>query len=261
MNFVPAPGSLVHEMVPWWFSTIIFAMESPSPVPGIFVVPMELLRKNLENIWLTSDSLMPIPWSSTSSWMHPSVLEARTVTVPPSGEYLIAFDIRLSSTCPILNGSTLAGRLSGTSWTRVIPAFCAGADIEVTLVPIIAATSAGRGRTAGEPEAVSRISETSVSNRSALLPPTWRYSLAWGDISFSSSRTRSRWPRIDVSGVCSSWASVEMKSSLAFRALTRSVTSVRTMTDPPARSLSGSLKVRAVAVTARRSSSPPTHSR
>ena len=77
-------------------------------------------RENGRNRRSRSPSAIPIPWSLTLTTARSSSRRISSCTVPPPGEYLTAFEIRLSSTSASRSRSAQAGTgSSGISATRV----------------------------------------------------------------------------------------------------------------------------------------------
>ena len=105
MNVLPLPWPLSQVMLPPWPSTIILVMDRPSPAPAMAAFRADSVRKKRLKTLAVSSRLIPIPVSLTLSRTHSSLKLALTLTVPPSGEYLMALETRLSSAWPIRSGS------------------------------------------------------------------------------------------------------------------------------------------------------------
>ena len=120
-NVVPSPGSLSKPMLPPCASTISRETARPSPVPVMPVAPASP-RKNFVKMRLCWSAGIPRP-SSRTAIRTPSPLRAATSsTVPPSGEYLIAFERRFPTTCARRFGSprTVSGRSSSSTSSRCL---------------------------------------------------------------------------------------------------------------------------------------------
>src|SRR5829696_4021274 len=100
----PSPLSLSKFMLPPWASTTDRAIVRPRPVPGIPLAGASP-RKNFTNTRSCWSSGIPRPSSRTLTRTTPFSCSATTCTVPPSGEYLIALDRRLPTTCASRFGS------------------------------------------------------------------------------------------------------------------------------------------------------------
>src|SRR5581483_11466328 len=98
VNVEPTPTVDSTSIVPPWVVTISRATASPSPVPPTVVV-FAAPRKNLSNTRSRSSGGMPRPESVTENTARWSRTPTYTRTTPPSGEYLIAFESRLPTTC------------------------------------------------------------------------------------------------------------------------------------------------------------------
>ena len=68
VTVVPFPSSLSREITPPFASTACFTMESPSPVPPIFLEWFLSTRKNLSNTRPLQSAGMPMPVSITVSF-------------------------------------------------------------------------------------------------------------------------------------------------------------------------------------------------
>ena len=88
---------LSSSIVPPCTSTIVFAIEIPSPVPWIALLVAPAARKNRSKSSCCSSSAMPMPVSATSKTARSSRRVSDSVTRPPAGVNLIAFETRLSS--------------------------------------------------------------------------------------------------------------------------------------------------------------------
>src|SRR5215210_239504 len=100
----PFPVSLSKFNRPPWASTTDRAIVKPRPLPGIPLAPASP-RKNFANTRSCRSSGIPSPSSRTLTRTSPSSRSATTCTVPPSGEYLIAFERRFPTTCARRFGS------------------------------------------------------------------------------------------------------------------------------------------------------------
>ena len=113
------PTTLSTVIVPSCASTIAFVIASPSPVPLIaWSIALRVRKKRSKRCnWSVAE--IPSPVSDTSKIADPSWRAVRTATVPPFGVKLIAFETRLSISCPTRIGSasmsSLAARLSVSS--------------------------------------------------------------------------------------------------------------------------------------------------
>ena len=129
MNWLPAPGVLCAQIVPWCSSTMRTASESPSPAPGI--LPAALPRTYFLKIKGNSSAGMPSPWSITSMRKFVSCRRNRNVMTLSAGEYLTALDNRLerrmrsswgSLRIPVQTGHAVHGKLdshSRANWTLI----------------------------------------------------------------------------------------------------------------------------------------------
>src|SRR5262245_24722174 len=124
-NTDPSPSSLSKLIRPPCASTTERAIVRPRPVPGM---PLSVAspRKNLANTRSWSSSAMPTPSSRTLTLTKPFSCSATTSTAPPPGEYLMAFDNRLPTTCASRSGSPCTGsgvRATFTSsrWSSLCP--------------------------------------------------------------------------------------------------------------------------------------------
>jgi hypothetical protein len=83
----PSPGLLSTSILPPWASAIWRAIESPRPAPpAARDGSARWKRSNMSGNW---SSGIPTPVSETSSSAQPSLSLAVTVTLPPSGVYLL----------------------------------------------------------------------------------------------------------------------------------------------------------------------------
>ena len=116
---VPSPGSLSKPMLPPCASTISRETARPRPVPVMPVAPASP-RKNFVKMRLCCSSGIPRPSSCTAIRTPPPLRAATSWTVPPSGEYLIAFESRLPTTCASRPGSprTVSGRSASSTASR-----------------------------------------------------------------------------------------------------------------------------------------------
>src|SRR6266508_1821733 len=109
-NVEPWPSTLSKPTLPPCASTIWRLSARPRPVPPIRRVSDESTRKNLEKTRSRSTTGIPSPRSTTRTRIAPSEASATISTGPPSGEYLIAFESRLPTTCSIRSRSASTRR-------------------------------------------------------------------------------------------------------------------------------------------------------
>ena len=232
-NVLPVPSSLSTQMRPPWCSTISLQIGRPRPVPfglSVSVSPTCLKRSNTLG-W--SAAAMPMPVSVTLTTSSPPRRTARQVTEPASVN-LTAFEIRLMTTWISRSRSPVtSGRSAATSLTSLRP-FCSKSD-EVAAVArsmTSPADTASMCHSSLPASILARSSTSSISlvSRSPSLTTTLRLSCTCAMVccTFLSSlwtsgkmRSSSRFlmilakPSTEVSGVRSSWLTVERNALLA----------------------------------------------
>src|SRR5207249_3814399 len=108
--YEPAPGALSTRIWPPCASTIVLAMNRPSPVPSVRC--LSRTRRYFSKRCGSSCAGMPRPVSRTATVTWPLCRPVVTRMTPPAGVYLIAFPIRLSTTRSICDSSaTTAGSI------------------------------------------------------------------------------------------------------------------------------------------------------
>ena len=109
-----------------------------------------------------------MPESLTRQVTCPSSRVSETSTLPPSGEYLMALDTRLSRTCEIRAASTTASSRAGAAASSTTPEAAAFGIADEMLARTSSAMSAVWGATSRWPSRLARRSETRVRSRSEL---------------------------------------------------------------------------------------------
>jgi len=191
-------------------------------------VAVESARKKRVKSLPRVASSMPMPSSRTATRTLPSHTPAETVTAPPSGEYFVAFEIRLRSVWRRRSGSALTTRSPPErsvtkQWDSLV---CSN---------ISTASSISRAREVGSKwYSILPDSMRCTSRKSSISFPSRFVSVITisrkrrrSSVSKSRSSSSSTKPRMLVSGVRSSWLTVETRSSFSRSSSLRSVMSRR----------------------------------
>ena len=110
MNSVPF-SRFLNEIEPFIFSTRVFVMYRPNPLPWTFRVRGLSIRANFSNIFSAYFVSIPVPWSRIKIVMllYSSFVEMKTVVF--SSEYLQAFSITFRKICCNLSISVAIGEI------------------------------------------------------------------------------------------------------------------------------------------------------
>ena len=230
---LPLPSVLSTQTRPPWCSTISRQIGRPSPVPlglSVRVSPTCLKRSNTLG-W--SSSAIPSPVSITLTTISPPRRSARQVTEPTSVNFT-AFEIRLITTWISRSRSPVtAGSPGATSFTSVRP-LCSSSDAVAAVARsrMSATVTASMCHSSLPASILARSSTSSMSlvSRSPSLTTTFRLSstcwIVWATLrspvgTSGKMRSSSRFlmilakPSTEVSGVRSSWLTVERNALLA----------------------------------------------
>ncbi len=234
-NVLPWPTLLVAQMCPPCSATIERQMARPSPVPPLLRESVESTcwkRPKIDSSWSAG---MPRPVSRTVKRISPPRRTELICTVAPGGENFTALPTRFVSVCRTRSASASngAGAVSTASVTSA--AWAAGSITSVARAMSCSASQVvSRRRRASESRrSRSRMSLIRRTRRSVFSTAIWVIRCAR---SGSGPRTplssRPSEPRIEVSGVRSSWLTTDVNSFLVRSIMRRSVTSRKTTTAP-----------------------------
>ena len=217
-------------MRPPWRSTIWRQMGSPRPVPLGFSVSVSPACLNFSKMVSRSLAAMPEPLSATATRTSSPTAAADRRTQPVEVN-LTALPMRLSSTCTSRSRSAMtAGRSEAMSVARVRPLRAARGAAALTAWSATAARDTGFMSHSQRPDSILAMSSTSstssvsrspsatMMSRFSRICPAPRATRAspGGRAGATSSRNLRRMilanPSTDVSGVRSSWETVEMNS-------------------------------------------------
>ena len=217
-NVAPRPGSLATHSSPPNCRTISREIGSPRPVPCGRSVSVSPTCRNFSKIAPWCSAAIPMPLSATSTRTAPAASESATRTRPaPGAQNFTALASRFSSTCCSRSRSaTTIGTRSGTSVSSCTLRSRYSAAVESAASRTTARRSTGSAAHSARPDSIfarsriwliSRVSR-SVSRR--MMPTnSCRFAAASSGLSWRISANA----RIDVSGVRSSWLTVDTKSS------------------------------------------------
>ena len=198
-------------------STMPRAMLSPSPVPPLFrdAAPPACWKR--PKILSVNSGGMPGPRSRTSTVIASSPLCAERSTVAPAGENLIALDTRFVNTWISRSASPITSAALSSLETRSVTfASRARASSPATVMSSSGVIRSRSCRTVDWPASILSMSRMSLMrriNRSVLLIAICSSSRPRpGRSPVLPPRMRPSAPRIEVSGVRSSWLTVETKS-------------------------------------------------
>ncbi len=215
---LPAPSSLSTQMRPPWPSTIVRQIARPRPVPPLSRESDASTCWKRPKIESSLSAGMPRPWSITSKRVPPATAEQPTRTVPPSLENLSALEMRFVSAWRMRSGSaeTLARPSPTSSVTPASAASCSSPSTARTRRSLAAQVSRAIGTCPEVMRSMSRMSLMSRTRRSVFCTAisTMRRPFSGSSPSTPDSNSPSE-PRIDVSGVRSSWLTTEVNSSFA----------------------------------------------
>jgi len=88
---VPPSGRVLATTVPFWATASLRTIKRPMPTPPKRRRSPVSPCTNRSKMRSWSPAAMPMPSSSTSTSIMGPTTRARTLTVPPEGEYLNAF--------------------------------------------------------------------------------------------------------------------------------------------------------------------------
>ncbi len=133
---VSTPGRLVTQTSPPWARTSCLTMDSPRPLPPVFLLREVSPRQKRSNTRGRSSGRIPAPVSVTRSSTPRGARRAPRVTRPPGGVWRTALDRRLPITWRSRTGSTCTERSPAVCTTSstslaLAPARCAAADCPI----------------------------------------------------------------------------------------------------------------------------------
>ncbi len=218
VKVLPLPSSLRSVTSPPSSLDSSRTIDSPSPVPPCSRVMGLPAWRNFSKTSSCSSGAMPTPVSVTVSTSWSDCASARSTTRPPSGVNLIAFDSRLASICWSFTASCDTGGTSAAHAPfRSMFFFSAMGRNIVSMPSQMSPMRNDDTRTCILPASILARSRTSLMRASSCCPLDWM--LAAQRCCFSL-RPLEVWstslkPRIELSGVRSSWLMVARKSLLS----------------------------------------------
>ena len=224
MNVLPSPSLLSAQIRPWWAVTMPRQIARPSPVPPCSRRSGASTCSNGLKMCSSLSAGMPRPVSATVNRASSPSGATSTVITPPLAENLIALAISCESACTIRSGS--ASTVTGAPATTMrSPAVSASGRIRSTARSTRSGPEHGSRRPWSPDPIWSRdsMSLTSRVSRSvlALVMASIRRVSGPAPASRSSARISSDAP-IEVSGVRSSWLTIEMMSVFSRSSASRS---------------------------------------
>ena len=204
-------------MLPPWLSTMPRTMCSPSPAP--LRLAGSACQKG-SNTFASCPASMPHPVSATSMLSIPPCRLAESLTCPPRGVNLSAFDIRLENACTIRAWSPRKfPRLSAGSSSILTSASSAWRAKSAATSARSGAASTGSSAMRRPPPSMRATSRRSSSRR--FMRATWRLAMASGLATRASICNASIGPsasRMVFSGSRRSWTTELMMSRRAWTA-------------------------------------------
>ncbi len=265
VKVAPWPTRLSTPMAPPCSSTMPRQMASPRPVPPTERTLLPSSCWNFLKSLPMSSGAMPRPRSVTRSSSCAPARRVVTCTVDPAGENLMAFESRFVTTCTMRSPSTRTwGRPRSTSDSMTMLRLSAKAAIPSTATETNSSTECTPSSSWMCPASIFEMSRILVMSRMrrSVFFTEMSTSCRWVASSWRPGSDRSRWsdPLIEVSGVRSSWETVET-NSVFMRSISRwRVTSLKVMVAPtvaPRRSRMGAARQPRVRASGVRSSRSP----